>query len=266
MVGSVRVALAILIVAILTVPLAGLQLVALKTGWFNRSRLPMIWHRLIVRALGIRILVQGRMETGRPLLLASNHISWADIMVLGSVADVSFIAKSETAGWPLIGRLSHLQRTVFIERERREKSAEQATEIGRRLAKGDAMVLFPEATTSDGNVLLPFKSTLFGAARMVLDEGAAEAVLIQPVAISYTRLHGMPMGRQHRGLAAWIGDSPLVPHILGLLRAGAVDVEVAFGEPVEFTLQSSRKAVARLVEERVRHMRAHALRGRAGSE
>src|SRR5690606_36985320 len=180
----------------------------------------------------MRVRIHGTMSGARPLLLAANHVSWTDIMVLGAFNNLAFIAKSEMAGWPVLGSLARLQRTVFIERERRRKSGEQASEIAARLAAGDAMVLFAEGTTGDGNLLLPFKSTLFGAANIAIAEGGTDKVFIQPVAIAYTRLHGLPMGRQHRVVAAWIGDMDLVPHIGRLLAEGAVDVEVHFGEPL----------------------------------
>jgi 1-acyl-sn-glycerol-3-phosphate acyltransferase len=202
------------------------------------------------------------MSTGRPLLIASNHISWTDIMVVGSLADVTFIARSDLAGWPLIGKLSRLQRTIFVERHRKRTSGDQAGEIAGRLAENDALVLFAEGTTGDGNHLLPFKSTLFGAARLVLGETDVQTVYVQPMAIAYTRLHGMPMGRQHRVLASWIGDSDLLPQLKEVLREGAMDVEVEFGEPVEFTAASDRKQVARQVEDRVRVMMAEVLRHR----
>ena len=64
----------------------------------------------------------------------------------------------------------------------------------------------------------------------------------------------MPMGRLHRPLAAWIGDSDLVPHLLSMLREGAIDVEVRFGEPVEFNARSNRKAVTQQMEGIVRKM------------
>ena len=105
-------------------------------------------------------------------------------MVIGSLADVSFIARSDLAGWPLIGKLSRLQRTVFVARDRKAGSMEQAGDIARRLAGNDAVVLFAEGTTGDGNQLLPFKSALFGAVRLVLDEVNVETVYVQPIAIS----------------------------------------------------------------------------------
>ena len=260
MVGKIRVVLAFAFVAVSTLVLVPLQLLSMKTGLWRESVILKIWHKSIVRALGIRIHATGTLSQKRPLLVASNHISWTDIMVLGSLVDVKFIARADMEGWPLIGMLSKLQRTVFIERERRRSSGEQASEIAGRLAKGDAMVLFAEGTTGDGNMVLPFKSTLFGAASMTISEGVAQEVFIQPVAIAYTRLHGVPLGRRHRAVAAWIGDQDLLPHLKTLLTEGAMDVEVHFGEAVAFSAASKRKETARLVERQVHQMMQAALR------
>jgi 1-acyl-sn-glycerol-3-phosphate acyltransferase len=261
MIARIRVAVAFLVMGLVSIPLIGLQIAAVRTGFLDPGRLPVIWHKLAARILGVRTRVRGWIAEGRPLLIAANHISWLDVTVLSSLAPMSFIAKSDMAVWPVFGTFARLQRSVFVEREHRGRSAAQASEIGRRLAAGDAMVLFPEGTTADGNFLAPFKSSLFGAARLAIEEGSARSVLIQPVAIAYTGLHGMPIGRRHMPLASWIGDSDLVPHLLRVLREGAFDVDVVFGEPVEFTAASSRKEVARLMEARVRRMREESLRG-----
>jgi len=246
------------VVALVTPVLFAWQVVAVALGG-NGSGATRLWHRMVIRLLGYRIHVHGQMSAKRPLLIVANHISWTDIMVMGSIADVYFISKSELAGWPIIGYLARWQRTIFVERERKGKSAEQAGEIGQRLAKGDPMVLFAEGTTHDGNRIAPFKSSLFGAASIAIATGEVETVHIQPVAIAYTRLHGMPMGRQHRSHVAWIGDSTLVPHIKDLLGEGGIDVEVHFGEPIEFGPGASRKAIAAEVERQVRAMMVAAL-------
>jgi 1-acyl-sn-glycerol-3-phosphate acyltransferase len=264
-IGWIRTGLALLLVAVATAILVPLQLFAMKTGLWREHVILRLWHKVILAALGIRVHAHGQMSAKRPLLIASNHISWTDIMALGSFNDLAFIAKSEMSGWPLIGGLSRLQRTVFIEREMRRKSGEQAGEIASRMAAGDAMVLFAEGSTGDGNLLLPFKSTLFGAAEMALRESGVETVFIQPVAIAYTRLHGLPMGRQHRTVAAWIGDMDLVPHLRDLLAMGGIDVEIHFGEPLEFSAGTSRKDTARKVEKQVRTMMQAALRNPRGA-
>ncbi|RWD05313.1 MAG: 1-acyl-sn-glycerol-3-phosphate acyltransferase [Mesorhizobium sp.] len=254
MIKKLRIFLALSLVVAGSLVLVPLQILSMKTGLWPETLILKIWHRMIARALGLRIHVKGALSARRPLLVASNHISWTDIMVLGSRVDVKFIARADMANWPMIGMLSKLQRTVFIERERKRSSGDQASEIASRMANGDAMVLFAEGSTGDGNLLLPFKSTLFGAASMAISEGATEAVFIQPVAIVYTRLHGVPLGRRHRPIAAWIGDEDLMPHLKVLLAEGALDVELHFGEPIAFSKGSNRKETARLMESRVREM------------
>ncbi|WP_421914600.1 lysophospholipid acyltransferase family protein [Mesorhizobium sp.] len=259
MIKKIRIFLALALVVASSLVLVPLQVLSMKTGLWPETFILKIWHRMILRALGMRVHVKGTLSSQRPLLVASNHISWTDIMVLGSFADVKFIARADMEGWPLIGMLSKLQRTVFIERERKRSSGDQASEIASRMAKGDAMVLFAEGSTADGNVILPFKSTLFGAASMAISEGAAQTVFIQPVAIVYTRLHGVPLGRRHRPIAAWIGDEDLMPHLKVLMSEGALDVEVHLGEPVAFSKGSNRKETAKLMEREVRAMMQAAL-------
>ncbi|MER9315644.1 1-acyl-sn-glycerol-3-phosphate acyltransferase [Mesorhizobium sp. M0659] len=259
MIGKIRIFLALSLVVVGSLVLVPLQLLSMKTGIWRETVILKAWHSLIVRTLGLRIHVKGALSSQRPLLVASNHISWTDIMVLASFADVTFIARADMEGWPLIGWLSKLQRTVFIERERKRTAGDQASEIASRMAKGDAMVLFAEGSTGDGNTILPFKSTLFGAASMAISEGAAEQVFIQPLAIAYTRVHGVPLGRRHRPLAAWIGDQDLMPHLKVLMAEGAIDVEVHFGEPIAFSKGSNRKETSRMMESKVRAMMQAAL-------
>ena len=246
----------VLVFAAVMIPVQGL---AIRWGLRIAHRLPMRFHRRALRALGVRVTVTGKPAADRPLLLTANHASWLDILVLGSLMPMSFIAKSEVAGWPVFGTLARLQRTVFVERERRARTGDQTREIAERLGAGDAMVLFPEGTTGDGNTVLPFRSALLGAARAAMENGNHAHVLVQPVAIAYTRLHGLPIGRQWRPLVAWIGDEDLMPHLLGIARDGAVDVTVAFGEPIAFDRDGDRKRVTIAAETAVRRMLSAAL-------
>ncbi|MBN9077377.1 MAG: 1-acyl-sn-glycerol-3-phosphate acyltransferase [Rhizobiales bacterium 65-79] len=260
MIGWLRIVIGLFLLVVGMLLVAIFQPIALKTGLWHEKYIPRWWHRLAAKVLGIRIHRTGSMAEIRPLLLAANHVSWVDIIALGAAADVYFVAKADMAKWPGIGWLCKMQRTVFVERERRGRSGDQVNEIGARLAAGDPMVLFAEGTTSDGNLLKPFNSTLFGAAKMALAAAPEGKVFIQPVAIAYTRLHGMPLGRDKRGHVAWIGDQDLLPHVVTLLRDGALDAEVRFGEPVEFNAASKRKEAAQRIEENVREMFVSAIR------
>ncbi|TPW28332.1 lyso-ornithine lipid O-acyltransferase [Pararhizobium mangrovi] len=258
----IRIGLVVLVLATTTLVLLPIQLVAIRFELPVRRRLPRWWHRVARRAIGVRVHLHGLPAKGRPLLLASNHVSWLDITVLGSVADVAYIAKSEVRNWPIFGLFARLQRSVFIERSDKRGTGRQISDVAQRLKAGEIVVLFAEGTTSDGNAVLDFKSSLFGAASATLPFAEEGVVLVQPVAIAYTRVHGMAMGRYHRTLAAWPGDVEMIPSLLGVLREGAIDVDVSFGAPVRFTEESRRKTVAREAETAVRRMMAARLRGR----
>ena len=261
MIGRVRIGVTLALVIAVTPVAILLQMGVLRTRVLHPGYLPRLWHDFALRLLGIRVHVEGVPAVGRPLLIVANHVSWSDICVLGSLGPYSFVAKSDMARWPVFGTLARLQRSVFVERERTRASHLQARELGDRLGAGEALVLFAEGTTYDGNTVGPFKSTLFGAAQAALaGQAGLETVHVQPVSIAYTRLHGMPMGRFHRTHAAWIGDMDLVPHVGALLREGGMDVEVRFGEPIPFTRGTNRKDIARLTEAEVRRTMAESLR------
>ena len=250
------------LLGVATAILGPLQWLCLKTGLWRAGLVPRLWHRLAVRALGFHIRVDGTPAVDRPLLLVANHISWTDILVLGSCVEVVFVAKAETAHWPVIGQLTHLQRTIHVEREKRSRSGVQADALAERLRRGDVVALFPEGTTSDGTMLLPFNSSLFGAPGKLARE-TGQPVYIQPVAIAYTHAHGLPLGRRGRLLASWIGDQDFVPHLRQILARPAIDVTLRFGEPVAFMPGGDRKAIARDLETRVAELFGQAVHGRS---
>lgn len=250
--------LALLRLAVVTLPALGLQLLAVRAWPGLARRLPVWWHRRALRALGVRVVTTGAPVETRPLLVTANHVSWLDISVVASLLPVSFVAKSEVASWPLFGLFAKLQRCVFVDRNRRSKTGRTAAEIADRLAAGDLMVLFPEGTSSPGGDVLPFRSALIGAARAAIDADGGAPVSIQPMTIAYTRLAGMPIGRCDRPRVGWYGDMELLAHLWGVATAGGVDVTVAWGEPALFGAETDRKALARDLETRVRR-RLHAV-------
>ncbi len=260
MINKIRIGLVFAIVILMTAILAPIQIVGLMFDLRVRRYLPRIWHRIACRLLGIRIHIRGLPERRRPLMLAANHASWLDILVLGAVTDVVFVAKSEVKDWPVFGTLAKLQATVFIERTDPRKTGHQVNEIAERLSAGEIVVLFPEGTTSDGNRLLPVKSSLFGAAASSATQVPGGMVHIQPVAIAYTKINGMAMGRYNRPAAAWPGDVELLPHLSGILHEGALDVEVSFAPTIDYTKESNRKQVSRQVEEEIKAALRQSLR------
>jgi len=221
------------------------------------------YYRLLCLLLGLRVRIVGEPAKQGAVLYVSNHVSWADIVVIGSIRPVAFVAKKEVAKWPLVGITAKIQRTVFVDRARRHRTADAVGEIAQRLAGGTSVVLFAEGTSSDGNRVLPFRSALLGAIERMESQAASGALLIQPMAICYTGVHGVPMGRQHRPLAAWYGDLDFLPHIRALVTRGAMDAVVSYGEPVAVSGEGSdRKAVTRRLEETVRRLAVATLVGK----
>lgn len=249
--------------AVITAALIPVQAVALALNLPLQRTIPPFYHRMVCALLGVRVRVLGRPMQGHPLLIVANHTSWLDIPVVTSILCVCFVAKSEVASWPLVGLLAKLQRSVFVERNRRQKTGETNAEIARRLAGGDAVVLFGEGTSSDGNRVLPFRSALVGAVRdVVVSIERGRQVFIQPLSIAYTSFQGLPMGRQHRPVAAWYGEVHLFPHLMRIIRAGAIDVVVTWGDPIAYAAGADRKLIAKSLQATVRRLTAAALRGR----
>jgi 1-acyl-sn-glycerol-3-phosphate acyltransferase len=213
---------------------------------------PVLFHRTVLRLFGVRLTVRGSAPGATPTLVLSNHVSWLDIPVIGSLRPISFVAKAEIAAWPVFGLCASLQRSVFIDRARRAATAEANAAVAHRLAAGEAMVLFAEGTTGDGNRLLPFRSSLVGAARAALADPTVERIHLQPLALAYTRRNGMPVTRRERPAIAWYGDMDLLPHLHALLRGGPIDVVVTWGEPIPFDASTDRKRATALAEAAVR--------------
>jgi lyso-ornithine lipid O-acyltransferase len=260
---TVRALLSILAIVVLTLALLPFQWMAVWMKWPMRRRIPTLYHRLVCRILDVRIRTIGRRADAQPLLIVANHTSWLDISVITAVAPVVFVAKREVASWPVFGLLARLQRSIFVDRARRQKTRNVNGEIARRLAGGDAVLLFAEGTSSDGNRVLAFRTALIGSARDAIAEaGHFERVWIQPLSIAYTSMLGLPLGRQRRSAVAWYGLTSLLPHLRQLVAYGAIDVTVTWGDPVPYDESSDRKIVARRLEDAVRAMTVAALRGR----
>ena len=208
--------------AALTLPLMPLQAMLVRFAPHLARRLPHWYHRRVCRLIGLRLDIDGAVARGHPVLLISNHTSWLDIPVLSALAPVSFVAKKEVGTWPGVSALARLQRTVFVDRERRTAVGRTTNDMANRLAGGDNIVLFAEGTSSDGNRVLPFRRSLFAAAKPRLaaqpahdpmiragqqaghgdDPGSRNGnfakTVVQTVTITYTRLHGVPLNRADR--------------------------------------------------------------------
>jgi lyso-ornithine lipid O-acyltransferase len=261
--GTFRLCVTAALIVIVALALFPFQYASWKLNLPSQRWLPRLFHRALARIINLRVKVVGTLVQQKPVLILSNHVSWLDITALGSVMPLSFIAKSEVETWPLFGLLAKLQRSIFVDRNRRGETGKANGEIAARLEEGDPIVLFAESTTSDGNRILPFRSALVGAARdAILSDSPTKQVWLQPVAIAYNGADGLPTGRMGRARLGWYGDMEMIPHLVGILRGGTLDIVVRFGEPIAFGPETDRKAVTKQAEDQVRRMLSEGLTGR----
>jgi 1-acyl-sn-glycerol-3-phosphate acyltransferase len=267
-VSSLRASIRLGLFLAFTLALMPVQWLGLKCRFGYVRRLPNAYHRALCRLFGLEVARRGEPLAEGPLLMVANHASWLDIVVLSSIGPLSFIARHDVAGWPLVGTLARLQRTVFVERKR-SRTAQHRDEIVERLAAGDRLVLFAEGTSSDGNRVLPFKTGLFGAVERSLNGRPAtvqpvtvQPVTVQPVTVAYTHLDGIPLGHRYRHYYAWYGEMTLLPHLWRVLRQGRARIVVHCHAPVNPADFTDRKALALHCERTVAAGLAEALTGR----
>ena len=254
--SRIRLILGLLAAGLFLLLLGPLRAFAQWRGWrLGRSAAPW-FQRLACAALGVEVRVHGRPAPGKRLIVA-NHVSWLDILTLGSVEPMTFLAKKEVGAPALGGRLARLQGIIFIDRGRRRCIPVVNAEIARAIVEGEPVVLFAEATTSDGNRILSFRSSHFEAARQAAAAGAAA---IQPVFLNYSRIGGLPVARRDRPLFAWYGETTFMPHFRRFVAVGPTRCDVHYGEPIPVSAEIGRKILARQTEAGVRQL-ASAARG-----
>ncbi len=216
--------------------------------------LPRLFHKLSCVFLGLRVTTIGHPETSRPTLLVSNHISWTDIIAIGSVVDVTFVAKSDIARWPFVGFMTSMQKTIFVDRTKRSDAGRTSREMANRLASGGDVLLFAEGQSDIGTHVLPFRSALVGSAQTAMIESGARNVVIQPIAVAYTHLQGMPVSRNERTMIAWVKSKPVSENIRNILMGSVKSVTIAFGEPKPLSEADDRKIMTKRCENEVRRM------------
>jgi len=176
------------------------------------------WSKALLKLSGIEVRVSGQVPEEHPAntLLVANHISWVDIFALNSVLVAHYVAKSDILSWPFIGWLVKSAGTLFIDRNNRRDTARISQHLARALENGNCMAVFPEATTSEGDVLLPFKASLFES--VILSRGT-----VQPVALRYLDAEG-----NSTSAPSYAGDTTFMQSLASIFRQPSITVELNF--------------------------------------
>lgn len=209
-----------------------------------------LWHRLCMRAFGVRVHTEGEIADG-PVLFLANHVSHLDISVLGGLTPLRFVSKQEVRSWPVFGELAKLQDTIFIDRSATLPAMRAArAQVQQALNRQYRLVIFPEGTNTIGDKVLPFR-------RALLDGVEANGYKIQPVAIECVAVDGQPLAMpEDFEIYGW-GDVSFALHLWRVMGHRNLDVRVTFlppltvGESGEITraqVDAAGQAVKSLVE------------------
>jgi lyso-ornithine lipid O-acyltransferase len=221
-------------------------------------RAPVLFNRLICTGLRVKVRRHGKFSAASKQLIVANHVSWLDIPVLGSLEPMCFLAKKEIGDHFASRGIVALQGVVYVDRCRRFCIPSVNALMAEAMGAGSSVVLFAEGTTSDGNRLLPFRSSHFEAVRLTPSSPDEDNPVIQPIYVAYTRLGGLPIGRRERPYIAWYGDMTFLPHFFQFVRRGALTCDVYLGTPIQVSPALDRKSAARLAEASVRGLRREA--------
>ncbi|TVQ41161.1 MAG: 1-acyl-sn-glycerol-3-phosphate acyltransferase [Wenzhouxiangella sp.] len=176
------------------------------------------WSRCMLRIFGIRLELHGRLPEG-PCLVVANHISWMDIVMLHALWPMWLVAKAEIRGWPVIGVVSELAGTLFIQRGSEASRARVNRRMAALLRKGERVGIFPEGGIRPERGVGRFHARLFAPALRA-------GVPVVPVAIRYygqTDLHEIMVFGPGENFFA---------NILRLLAQPGCSGQLMIGEPL----------------------------------
>ncbi len=260
---AVRLLSLVFALAAFVIAFGPLRRAAQRLGFRFGDRIPVRFQRLLCAGLGVRVRRYGTFSSAPKRLVVANHVSWLDIPVLASLEPMSFLAKKEVGDHRIGRQLVSLQGVVYVDRQRRSSIPLVNARMVEAMRAGCAVVLFAEATTGDGNRLLPFRSSHFEAAQLAACSDNEGQAVIQPVFLHYSSMAGLPIARSLRPRVAWYGDMTFLPHFLQYVRRGGVTCDVYFADPIRVLPDMDRKTAARLTEAAVRELAARARCGNA---
>jgi 1-acyl-sn-glycerol-3-phosphate acyltransferase len=175
------------------------------------------WARIVLRIFAVKLTIDGS-PPDPPFILVSNHLGYLDIILYAAILDTRFVSKQDVAKWPVIGLLVRSMGTVFVDRATRKDLMRVNERIGELLDGGEAVLLFPEGTSSGGETVLAFKPSL-------LEVAARRAQPVHTAGITYRTEEGDPHSSD---AVCWWKDMTFPGHFFGLLKLRQIHATIAF--------------------------------------
>ena len=225
-----------------------LQIIFNILGFRFKKLYPLLFYRMIKFITGLNINFDKTKFSNNKsgILYVANHVSWFDIICLGALLNARFIAKKEVSKMGIFGFLAKLSNTFFIDNSDKSKILEYNSIIKKKLNKGENFIIFPEGTTSDGNGIRDFKSSML---ECVFNN--QRETCVQPISICYSMQNNIPMGIYLRRNIAWVGDTSMVSAMANFLCSGRITVDIIFHNLVSTNEFKNRKELASYCEKKI---------------
>lgn len=207
------------------------------TPWRNRCL--MTWGKISLWILSIDIRVHGK-PPEPPFFIVSNHLSYLDIVVYAAVLKTTFVSKAEIKQWPIIGYMARSLGIIFINRRVKSDVHRVNNEISKKVNENQGVLFFPEATTSPGKEILPFRPSL-------LEHAVSVGEGVHFSALRYeTSKQDLPAYRS----VCWWDDMPIHKHFYTLTCNKKIYADITFGN--QKICNEDRKILAKNLESEVR--------------
>lgn len=201
------------------------------------SKNTQFFAKILIFGLRLKLEIKNQKEISGGYLLVSNHMGFLDILCLATSQPLVFVTSTEMRATPFLGLLTELGGCIFVERRSRTKILSELQTITDALQEGHTVVLYPEARSSNGEQVLPFKKTLLMAA-------AQAGVPLQPVVINYREINGQPFTKQTRDSVCWYDDVPFVKSMWLTMSASSIHAEIEFLDTLHPKATDDRSVVA----------------------
>lgn len=192
---------------------------------FERARPFLTKVISVVSKIGLRIFnVKVRknfapVDQNENYLIVSNHLSYLDILIISSYFPTCFVTSNEMKETPFLGQMCLLGGCLFVERRSRSGITAEVKELSNALADGLNVVIFPEATSTNGEAVIRFRRPLFQAAMTSHSK-------VLPVCLNYRTLDGEKLTLKNRDKVFWYGDMAFLGHALKLFAHKSIVAEL----------------------------------------
>lgn len=210
------------------------------------TRLETFFSRLGLSVMNIQVdIEEWDQKNNSNALFVCNHLSYLDILVLTQAFSSCFVTSTEIRDTPFLGTICKLAGCVFVNRKNKDNIHNEIYEISEALRQGLNVMIFPEATSTNGEEVLRFRRPLYTAA---VDSGRP----IQPVCLNYTTINGEGLSTQNRDHVFWYGDMEFIPHLWKLMSCREINVTASLLAPLNVTPQSNILELAEESHQRVK--------------